>query len=144
MASGHPFYLDYVPKSIYPFVNQRTDLASQDFDTVMPDYRARLAPRAIAWGDRDKQGPFAAAGYQGLIGNTSTTDDPFLQAKGFLGWSNRNLYLIPAQPIRYDVYQQLAQQPRTSGRQTSGEAPNQGIYSGYTDVQDILRSEIYQ
>jgi len=144
MASGHPIYLDFIPKSIYPFNNQKTELASQDFTVDMPNYIRPLEPRAIVQGARPDQGPFAPAGYQGLIGETSTTENPFLQSRGFYGWSNRNLYLIPAQPIRYDVYQQLAQQPRTSGRQISGEAPNSGIYSGYSDTQDILRSEIYE
>ena len=144
MASGHPIYMDFNPKSIYPFDNQRTDLASQDFEQIMPNYVVPLRNRAIAWGDRDKQGPFAAAEYQGLVPEVSTLDRPMLQSRGFYGWSNRDLYLIPAQPVRYDVYQQYAQQARTSGRQTSGEAPNQGVYSGYSDVQDILRSELYQ
>lgn len=144
MAAGHPFYIDFIPKSIYPFDNQRTELASQDFEMDMPNHVRPLEPERVVLGARPNQGPFAAAGYQGLIGETSTTDDPFLQSRGFYGWTNRNLYLIPAQPVRKDVYEQAAQQARTSGRQTSGQAPVQGVYTGYSDIQDTLAGELYQ
>jgi len=46
--------------------------------------------------------------------------------------SDEALRFAPEQPIRYDVYNQLAQ--RKNGRTVTGNAPTNGVYTGVSEI----------
>lgn len=124
MAAGHPFYLSYVPESIYPYDNQVPALVNQHPITVPP----AIVPDHINVGARPDQGPFTSAGVE--VHYPSRDLRLYNQARGFYPLANTWLYFAPQQPVRRDYYINQATQPRSPGQQKSGQAPNQGIYTG--------------
>lgn len=132
MGVGHPIYFDSDENelaSIYPVVNQRTNEASwhktpiQNLPLQPNEYHDnRLGPPNFAVS--------ALAGEKTEAGGFTH----FLQNRVFYPVSDTHNYLAPAEPIRYDYYRQLAQAARTKGKQSSGEAPYRGIYTGYQSV----------
>jgi hypothetical protein len=129
MAIGHPIYFDSDEQeleSIYPVINQRTNEASWHKTEIQ---NLPLQPNAY-WDNRLSAPNFMVAFLSGEQ-DESHGYAHFLQERVFYPEANTHFYLAPAEPIRYDYYQQLAQAARTKGKQASGEAPYQGVYTGY-------------
>lgn len=125
MASGHPIYLDYHPINIYPEDNQVEEVVSQHPIPVPP----ALSPDHIYTGARYNQGPFTSAGVE--LNYRNRDYSLYNQAKPFYPLATTWLFIAPEPVIRYDIYNEGAQMPRSPGRQKSGQAPTGGVYTGY-------------
>ena len=128
MAIGHPVYMDFVPESIFPANNAQPTWESFEFIDEAP--RAITPqPQVLIMKSDPLGGPFAVAGLSGGVQGL----DEFTQRRQFYGVANTHYYMAPAEPVRYDYFQQQAQAARVAIpiKQISGAAPTRGIYTGY-------------
>lgn len=122
---GQVFYRDWTPGSFAdPTYNPRG---------AMPELESKYAyvPRELPF----QPGPYfdnritAPHFYEANI-----QENGYTLAEQFQPYpvSDEALRFAPEQPVRYDVYNQLAQRQR--GPNVTGQAPTRGVYTGVSDI----------
>lgn len=142
MAIGHPAYYDNTPENIYPFAN---DERYHQLEVLEPQIKhiPLKAPYMEA-----PRGTFAVAAFNPLVQGHHYTgywntvyDENEVEESASHNYStylairedvwpvaNKQIVIVPAQPVTQDVYRQTLQ--KYTSPSLAGSAPTQGIYTG--------------